>query len=362
MKRNLRASLYVALILIVSAPVFLGAQSSVVVDALGRETVFEAPPERIVIAGQATLMIANALYLFETGPERLVGVTRIDQGKGNFLRQIDPDYGRKTILERQVGPEQIAALRPDAVLLKTQLRSRLGLQLEALGLTVLYFDFETPEQYQRDIAALGGLLGEQQRAREITRYLETKRADVLERTSALAPDERPSVLFLYADNRGGDRAFNVPPDEWIQTTLVRNAGGEPVWTGVPLGSGWSTVTMEQIARWDPDTILFVAYRQDTTAVAERLRQDPVWRNLRAVRNGSALAVPVDFYSWDQPDIRWILGLQWIASALHPEKFTETSIRESVYDFYQTFYGLSREQTDEIVFAVLEGDLLPGRSN
>ena len=363
MRTNTRALLYLVFILLLPAPLSLNAQSPVVVtDALGREIVLQAPPERIVVAGPATLMIADALYLFETGPERLVGVTRIDQGKGNFLRRIDPDYAQKTILERQVGPEQVAVLRPDAVLLKTQLRPRLGLQLEALGLTVVYFDFETPEQYQRDIAALGALLGEKERSREINRYLETKRADVLAETSSLMNDERPSVLFLYVDNRGGDRAFNVPPDGWIQTTLVRDGGGEPVWTGIPLGGGWSTVTMEQIARWDPDTIFFVAYRQDTTAVSERLRRDPVWRNLSAVRNGTALTVPVDFYSWDQPDIRWVLGLEWIASTLHPDRFQEGSMQESVYEFYRTLYGLERAQTDEIIFPIIEGDLSPGRLN
>lgn len=344
-------------------PAMLGAQGPVVVvDALGRETVFDAPPERIVIAGPATLMIADALYLFETGPERLVGVTRIDQGKGNFLREIDPDYEGKTILERQVGPEQIAALRPDAVLLKAQLRGRLGLRLETLGLSVVYFDFETPDQYQRDIAAMGRLLADEERAREITRYLENVRADVIRVTSTVRPDERPSVLFLYVDNRGGDRAFNVPPDEWIQTTLVREGGGEPVWTGIPLGGGWSTVTMEQIARWDPDTVFFVAYRQDASEVAERLRSDPVWRNLSAVQNERVWSVPVDFYSWDQPDIRWILGLEWIASALHPDRFPNLSIRERVYVFYEKLYGLSRERTDRIIFSILEGDLFPERSN
>ncbi|MFP4430458.1 MAG: ABC transporter substrate-binding protein [Spirochaetaceae bacterium] len=349
--------------LLLSVSAALDAQNSLaVVDALGREILFDAPPERIVIAGPATLMIADALYLFETGAERLVGVTRIDQGKGNFLRSIDPDYGRKTILERQVGPEQIAALRPDAVLLKTQLRARLGVRLESLGLPVVYFDFETPEQYQRDISTMGRLLGEQERAREITRYLEGRRSEVLGVTQALPPDERPSVLFLYVDNRGGDRAFNVPPDGWIQTTLVREAGGEPVWTGIPLGSGWSTVTMEQIARWDPENVLFVAYRQDASEVAERLRSDPVWRNLTAVRNGRAWAVPVDFYSWDQPDIRWILGLEWTAYALHPDRFPNLSIRERVYTFYERFYALSREETDRIIFSILEGDLLPERSN
>lgn len=74
MRRNTRVLLYLFSILLLLTPVFLGAQSPVlVVDALGRETVFEAPPERIVIAGPATLMIADALYLFDTGPERLVG-------------------------------------------------------------------------------------------------------------------------------------------------------------------------------------------------------------------------------------------------------------------------------------------------
>ena len=79
-------------------------------DALGRAVSIPTDPERIVIAGRAVMMTANALYMFPGAPSRIVGIGRIDQGKGNFLPAIDPGYGSKAVLEQNVGAEQVAGL------------------------------------------------------------------------------------------------------------------------------------------------------------------------------------------------------------------------------------------------------------
>jgi ABC-type Fe3+-hydroxamate transport system substrate-binding protein len=47
---------------------------SKLVDALGREVTFEKAPERIVIAGRATTLVADALYLFAEARERIAGI------------------------------------------------------------------------------------------------------------------------------------------------------------------------------------------------------------------------------------------------------------------------------------------------
>ena len=144
-----------------------GDEVRIIVDGAGRSVEIPETPERVVIAGNAALMVANASYMFPSAPARLVGITRIDQGRGNFLRQIDPEYSEKTVLERNVGPEQIAALQPDVVVMKSFMKSSLGDPVELLGIPVVYVELETPEQYDRDLAVLGELFGERQRAREI---------------------------------------------------------------------------------------------------------------------------------------------------------------------------------------------------
>lgn len=326
-----------------------------VVDALGRNVEVPAYPDRIVTAGSAVLMIADALYLFPGASERIVGIGRINQGKGNFLASIDNDYGEKTVLERQVGPEQVAALSPDLVIIKSFMRQRLGEGLERLGIPVIYVDLETPEQYQRDLRMLGEVLGQPARGAELARYYESRVTHV-ERAVASALEagsRRPRTLFLYADLTGGEQAFNVPPPGWIQTTLVDSAGGDPVWVDEITGGGWNRVGLEQIAAWNPEIITLVAYRQDVGGVRTAMLNDPAWAELRAVREGNLLIFPIDFYSWDQPDVRWLLGLQWLASVLHPSH-VEIDVQEQLYDFFSFAYRMSRSEVDSIIVPLLEG--------
>lgn len=326
-----------------------------VTDALDRAVEVPVDPQRIVTAGRAVLMIADALYLFPGVSDRIVGVGRIDQGKGNFLAAIDSDYDEKTVLERNVGPEQIAALAPDLVILKSFMRERLGEGVERLGIPVVYVDLETPQQYQRDLRLLGEVLGQPARGRELAAYYERRSASIERavRDALAAGADRPRTLFLYADLAGGEAVFNVPPRGWIQTTLVELAGGDPAWTDALTGGGWNRVGLEQIAAWNPEIITLVAYRQEATSVREALLANRAASRLDAVVNDRLHLVPLDFYSWDQPDVRWILGLAWLADTLHPGVLDE-ELGETFYGFFDFAYRMSRSEVDEIVVPRLEG--------
>ncbi|MEX2444024.1 MAG: ABC transporter substrate-binding protein [Alkalispirochaeta sp.] len=326
-----------------------------VVDALEREVTVPTAPQRIVTAGRAVLMIADVLYAFEDAPERLVGVGRISQGRGNFLTAIDPDYGEKTILAHNVGPEQIAAEEPDLVILKTFMRGPLGRRVENLGIPVIYVELETPQQYQRDITMLGTVLDEEERARELTQWY-SRQVSAVESQTRLIPDRRrPETLLVYYRRSDGEVSFQVPPATWIQTELVERAGGVPVWRSAA-GSGWGTVSFEQIAAWNPNEIMLVSYDGDAEDIRNRLAAEPRWQELFAVREDRFHAFPMDFYSWDQPDTRWILGLQWIARTLHPEMFSDTDMETHVREFYHEVYGLNDHQYEAIIAPLLTGDV------
>ena len=73
------------------------------VDALGREVVFEQPPSHIVLVGKALFMIADALYLFPDASKRIAAMGETAQGSGNFISLIDTDYSEKALLEIDAG-------------------------------------------------------------------------------------------------------------------------------------------------------------------------------------------------------------------------------------------------------------------
>jgi iron complex transport system substrate-binding protein len=164
------------------------------------------------------------------------------------------------------------------------------------------------------------------------------------------------VLLLYYNNKDGNIAFNVPPMGWIQTQMVEMAGGQPVWADANPGDGWTQVTLEQIAAWDPDKIFLISYFASPTEVVAGLEADPNWQAIRAVADGEIYAFPVDLYSWDQPDPRWILGLTWLAGNLHPDAFADFDITTEVNNFYTTLYGLDDVFVEENIVPHFDGVL------
>ncbi len=119
------------------------------------------------------------------------------------------------------------------------------------------------------------------------------------------------------------------------------------------GGGWTKVNLEQIARWDPEVVLVTAYRQPVGRALEKIRGSAVWQELRAVERGRVAGFPKDFYPWDQPDIRWVLGLHWTAAQLHPSLFSQFSAEEAAREFYRELYGMEAEQIEAEVIPRLE---------
>ncbi|MFP4374948.1 MAG: ABC transporter substrate-binding protein [Spirochaetaceae bacterium] len=350
--------LLVSMLVPVALPAVDGADGEITVrDALEREVTLPAVPERIVIAGRAVALIANALYLFPEVSDRVVAVGATDQGLGDFFSVLDDNPGEKTRLGRSAGPEEVLARNPDLVLLKSYMRDSLGRPLETAGVPVVYLDLETPQQYARDLRILGELLGAPGRAEDIVEAFDRRRAS-LERAAnrAAGAAGQPQVLLISVSARGNAVSFRVAPEEWIQGTQVELGGGDPVWYDRALSPGWNEVQFEQIALWDPEVIVIVSYHEPADEVRDEVIADDRWQTLSAVRNNEVYAMPADFHSYGQPDTRWILGAEWIARVLHPQLFDE-SFRERVFSFYREFYRMDRDDYEELVEPRLSGDLL-----
>lgn len=325
-----------------------------VIDALGREVTFEQPPQRIVFTGKALFMVVDAAYMFPEAPDRIAALGNTNQGSNNFIALIDPDYKSKNTLQQDAAAEQIAASKPDLVILKSYLADTVGKPIEALNIPVIYVDFETPEQYSRDLVILGKIFQNESRAKELVEYFQNK-VDFTVTTLQPATD-KPSVLMLYYSDKDGVVAFNVPPLEWIQTQMVQLAGGDPVWSSANPTKGWTKVSLDQIAAWDADHIFIIAYTTDSSEVVDELKNDVQWQALRSVKEGQLYAFPGDFYSWDQADPRWILGLTSLAKTLHPDAFPRLIITDEAMEFYQLLYGLDANFFEENILPTIKGDL------
>lgn len=309
-------------------------------DAAGRTVRFTDPPQRIVVAGHGTFIVLHTLYLFSEGRDRLVGVEQRGPSVSDFLPLVEDGFPcDRGILQLGAGPEHIAALRPDAVLMKYTADTRMSESLEQVGIPSVYLGLEGPDQFARDVEILGRLLDSEERALEILAYYD-ERLGRLERATRDLED-RPRILVVEYHARGGTAAVQVPAAPWMQTAQVRLAGGDPVWLDAAERTyGWTVVNFEQIARWDPDQLYVVIWHQfDPVELLATLRGDPQWSQLRAVRDDQLHAFPADIYGWDSPEPRWILGALWLAHTMHPARFRETDMDAEIEGFFGAMYDL-----------------------
>ncbi len=327
-----------------------------ITDSTGHTIMLENLPQRITIAGKASNMVQNTVFLFEEANERVIALEKRNQSALNFLVVVDPTIDERGMLEKNAGPEQIAATNPDLVILKNYMVEQLGGQLDNIGIPVLYLDLETPEAFYRDISTLGQVFGVPERAYEIIHFYKQREERVESMIAGLEDEQRPNVLLLEYSDIGGDIAFHVPPASWLQTMMVELAGGKPIWIDTKLGKGWTVVSMEQIAAWDPDQIFIVDYRGRASEVVQELIMDPLWNYLTAVQYDQVYAFGFDFYSWDQPDSRWVLGLQWLATKIHPKLAEEIDILAEVGSFYSFLYSMDDETIQADVLPIVTGDI------
>ena len=302
-------------------------------------------------------MINDAVYLFPQAPERVIGLTQPRQGATQFIALLDADYEEKARFTLNSSAEEIAASQPDLVIMKSFMKATLGDSLEQLNMPVVYLDLETPDQYKRDITMLGQIFNDPQRADEVWLYYQTL-LDTLQQTLEEVPTkDRPSILLVQYNASGGNEAFQVPPTAWIQTQMVELAGGTPVWREAAEGN-WAVVNFEQIAAWNPQQIYILSYFDDPANIVDTLMADPKWQELTAVQNSALYGFPKDFYSWDQPDTRWRLGLTWLALHIQATPIADLDITQAFYQLYGELYGLDNKTINQEVIPLVQGVSIP----
>jgi iron complex transport system substrate-binding protein len=327
-----------------------------ITDAVGRSVSLPKVPQRIAIVGRAVFIINHTAYLFPEAASRLVSVGETSQGSVEFLPVIDPKLGEKQRTKVDIGPEQVATINPDLVLIKNTQVERLGKPLEALGIKVVALDLETPEAFARDIKTLGMLFGNEKRAAEINAFYQSRLDKVKNAVDKLPEDKRPRVLVMQYSDRDGAVALSVPPMGWIQSVMAVLAGGRATWKDAASGSGWTKVGFEQIAAWDADQIYIVSYFSPVNDVVKKMKADPQWQSLRAVKNNKIYGFATDFYSWDQPDTRWILGVLWLTNKINPGAVAGLDITAEARAFYQQLYGVDEATFDKTIKPLFTGDL------
>ena len=267
------------------------ASSSLGVDDFGDTITIGAPPTRIVSLNPAT---TELLFALGAG-SRLVGRTHWDEWPAEALAI--PDMGPGV----RPNVEAVLAARPDLVVLYASADNRsAATRLRAAGIRTLSLKVDRIEHFERSAAILGRILGDTARARTVADTVRATLDAVAARTSALT---RPRVLW----------PVDVAPVIAIGagsflTQLIEIAGGANAYGDMSAVS--PQLSLEDVHARDPDIILA------NPTLAARIRSEPAWRGLRAVRDGHVLEA--DEILMGRPSVRMGEAAVALARLLHPE--------------------------------------------
>jgi ABC-type Fe3+-hydroxamate transport system substrate-binding protein len=136
------------------------------------------------------------------------------------------------------------------------------------------------------------------------------RLDVLRQKIGALPPRR--VLFVVWT----DPLISIGKDTFIADAL-RRAGAVSI---IDSKQDWPQVNLEEVARLQPDVLVFADSHSETTAQhLELLATRPAWRILNAVRDRNFAVISE---AVNRPAPRIVTAIEELAEKLHPEAFVE----------------------------------------
>ena len=321
-------------------PFAAGAEETVA-DAAGRRMAVPRRVERVFPAGPPA-----AIMLYTLAPDLLLGWPRANrpEERAFLLPEIGarPELGRLTGRGNTANLEEVLQLKPDLILdigSTTATYVSLADRVQAqTGIPYALLDGRL-DGIAQTYRTLGALVRREGEAAGLAAYAEATLRLVAERVAAVPAEARPRIYYARGP-RGLETALSGSINvESIAVMGARNvAGGQP--------GGLATVSLEQVLAWDPEVI--VTIDQD---FAQRVRSDPNWASVAAVRAGRVHLSPKLPFGWVDfpPSVNRLVGLPWLGKVLYPDLFPE-DLRQVTRDFYARFYHVTPtvEQVEQVL--------------
>jgi cobalamin transport system substrate-binding protein len=267
-----------------------------VVDEMGRTVRMAQPVERIVSLAPNLTETVYALGL----QDRLVGDT-------DYC-----DYPAEARKKQKVGStinpsiEEVAALRPDVVLMTSINRFETVRSLDDLNIPVYETDPHTVQEIISSIEKLGDALGAAQSGVVLAGEMQQRLADLQQRMSELPPRR---VLFIVWT----EPLISIGKNTFIADAL-RKAGASSI---VDTTQDWPKVSLEEVVRLQPEFLVFTTQNDEKAPDLLTLSALPGWRSLEAVRNHRFVIVSD---AVNRPAPRIVSAIEDMARQLHPEAF------------------------------------------
>ena len=212
-------------------------------------------------------------------------------------------------------------------------------QLKELGIAPVMVKNETVEELQSSFRAVGELLGKEDRAQQFIDLYGNIYNEIQSYQDQVSSAEKPKVLYL----RNSDLKLQGN-DNFIKEALEL-AGADNV------AADSSEITMEDIIQINPDIIL-LSWFDDVTP--DDLYNNAIdgqdWSSVKAVQEKRVYKTPIGIYRYDAPGVETPLMMEWLATMIQPEIFSDIDIKAEIADYYKTYFNidLSEENLAQIL--------------
>jgi iron complex transport system substrate-binding protein len=264
-------------------------------DETGRTVRIPVPVHRIV-----SLSPSSTETLYALGMDSLL------VGDTDYC-DYPPDALKKHKVGGAINPslEEIAALRPDLVLVTKLNRMETVQQLERLGIPSYATDPQTMDEIRSSVRSLAAILGNPAAGEALDNALLLQERSLQERLQSTA---LVRVLFVIQT----DPLISVGKHTFIADALT-HAGAVSV---VDSSQDWPQMSLEEMVRLQPDFLVFASGHSGTVSRdVDALAKRPGWDELEAVKHRK-FAVISD--AVNRPAPRLFSAVEDLARQLHPE--------------------------------------------
>lgn len=302
-------------------------------DSLGREVELPAQIDRIAPSGHT----ANQVLL-TMAPEKMVSLSQdLTEDQLKYINL--PNYADLPITgaafgsKGDINKEAVAAADPQVIIdtgeVKDGLEEDMDTLQEQLGIPVVFIETKL-EDYGAAYEMLGELLGMPERGKELSDYCAAAYKEVTDVMATIPDSERVNLGYFL-----GDAGLNTIAKTSYQGQVIDLCANNVAVLEKATGSGQGQeVSLEQIALWNPDLIIFAP-----DSIYDTVADDPAWDGIAAIDNGNFYETPASPYNWlnNPPTVNQVMGMQWLPRLLYPDKF-DTSIADVTKSYYKMFYG------------------------
>lgn len=289
--------------------------------------------------------------LYTLNPDKMIGLNFKARNPNNSA---DEQFLNKRFLSlpvigsfhgggQSINLETLMKYKPQLVLVwqDDMLVQTVAREIEKTAIPSYMIPFRHIDDMPRAFRLAGNAIGESKRGEILATYSEKIIKDVQKSVSKAKP-----VRYYYAEGLDG---LSTECDSSFHVEAMNFAGGRNVHSCQQSGIlGLEKISFETLLAYNPDVIIV-----QNRSVYNDLITDPMWKSLRAVKNGRIHLVPVQPFNWVDrpPSFMRVLGIQWLAHLFHPKEF-KADLNQRTKEFYDLFLHvkLSDEQIKNLLGA------------